>query len=84
MWPEWWQWDLEISAHLEKRMIDRDFSEINLRTMLENAIDYQKDIVVGRWVIKTKHHRKKWEIIVEPDYEEKLLVIVTAYPLWST
>jgi hypothetical protein len=30
-WPEWWEWELELTAHLEKRMLDRDFNEIDLR-----------------------------------------------------
>ena len=29
------------------------------------------------------HERHPWEVIVEPDDFEKLLVIVTAYPVWS-
>ena len=36
-WPDWWEWELELSPHLEKRMVDRDFTELDLRTMLENA-----------------------------------------------
>jgi hypothetical protein len=81
MWPDWWDWELELTAHLEKRMVDRDFSEVDLRTMLEKATGYQLDVVEGRWVIQTKHQRRKWEVIVEPDAEEELLVVVTAYPV---
>ncbi len=81
MWPEWWEWELEFNPHLEKRMVDRDFDEIDLRTMLENAKGYYPDIVEGRWVIETKHSHLSWEVIVEPDYDEKLLVLVTAYPV---
>jgi len=36
-WPLWWTWDLELTPHLEKRMEDRQFSEIDLRTMLHSA-----------------------------------------------
>jgi len=39
MGPEWWDWEPELSPHLEKRMADRDFNEIDLRSMLENAKD---------------------------------------------
>ena len=35
--PEWWEWDLELSSHLLKRMVDRDFNEPDLRAMLETA-----------------------------------------------
>jgi hypothetical protein len=38
-WPEWWEWELEITPHLEKRMEDRDCTEIDLRTMLARAQD---------------------------------------------
>jgi len=80
-WPEWWEWELELTAHLEKRMLDRDFNEIDLRAMLERATGYRSDVVQGRWVIDTRHRRRKWEIIVEPDEPVELLVVVTAYPV---
>lgn len=60
-------------------MADRDFTEIDLRTMLARATNYYRDVVEGRWVIETKHRRKRWEVIVEPDLEKRLLVLVTAY-----
>lgn len=82
MWPEWWEWELEFTPHLEKRMVDRNFNESDLRTMLENAKGYHPDAVEGRWVIETKHGRQSWEVIVEPDYDEKLLLVITAYPVY--
>jgi hypothetical protein len=33
-WPGWWDWELELSPHLLKRMTDRRFTEIDLRRML--------------------------------------------------
>jgi hypothetical protein len=54
-WPEWWDWELEFSPHLIKRMIDRSFSELDLRMMLENSRGYRPDIVEGQWVIVTSH-----------------------------
>ena len=79
-WPEWWNWDLEFSPHVLKRMIDRGFTEIALRKMLDNARGYRPDIVEGRWVIVAYYRKKTWEVIVEPDAEMKRLVIITAYP----
>ena len=64
-------------------MEDRDFNEADLREMLQRAGAFKKDIVEERWVISTQHKRHAWEIIVEPDDIEKLLIIVTAYPLWE-
>jgi len=64
-------------------MDDRRFSEIDLRRMLGRASGYREDVVDGRWVIETRHHRRAWEVIVEPDWERRLLVVVTAYPVWE-
>jgi hypothetical protein len=62
-------------------MVDRGFSEVELREMLENGDGYRADIVEGRWVIGTRHKRRRWEVIVEPDDATEKLVVVTAYPL---
>lgn len=61
-------------------MFDRRLTEVDLRRMLQHASGYSPDVVEGRWVIRTRHGRKDWEVIVEPDYAQKLLVVVTAYP----
>jgi len=79
-WPPWWDWELELSPHLLKRMIDRGFTEVDLRRMLQYATGYHRDIVEGRWVIETFFRKSPWEVIVEPDFQAKLLVVVTAYP----
>jgi hypothetical protein len=26
-WPHWWDWDVELTPHVEKRMEDRGFTE---------------------------------------------------------
>ena len=80
-WPTWWEWELELSVHLEMRMEDRDFTEVDLRTMLEHASDVYSSLEEGRWVVETKHRRRPWKIIVEPGYDRLLLVVVTAYPI---
>lgn len=82
-WPDWWSWELELSPHLLKRMIDRDFNEADLRLMLENASGYHENHEEGRWVIITSHSGRTWNIIVEPLFEEIILVVVTAYPVDS-
>jgi hypothetical protein len=74
---------LELSPHLLKRMTDRRFTEIDLRRMLERASGYRQDVVEARWVIETKHRGGPWEVIVEPDRDQELLVVVTAYPVWE-
>ncbi len=62
-------------------MVDRGFTEVDLRRMLEHATRYRRDMVEGRWLIVTRHRRKRWEVIVEPDFEAQLLVVITAYPV---
>jgi hypothetical protein len=79
--PAWWTWELELSAHLLKRMEDRAFSEIDLRRMLEHADGHRADILEGRFVIEARHGRRSWEVIVEPDELRHLLVVITAYPV---
>ena len=77
-------WELELSAHLVKRMEDRAFNEVDLRRMLELATGHRADILEGRWVIDTRHAGRSWEVIVEPDEMRQLLVVITAYPLDQT
>jgi len=75
---------LELSPHLLKRMVDRGFTEIDLRDMLEQPVSLRRDIVPRRWVVATRHRRRRWEVIVEPDHEARLLVVITAYPIWES
>lgn len=79
-WPEWWDWDVELSPHLLGRMKDRRFSEVDLRLMLEGASGYHADCEPGRYVLQTRHEGRPWEVILEPVPEEEVLVVVTAYP----
>ena len=80
-WPDWWSWELELSPHLLKRMLDRGFNEAELRSMLEDATAYHADVMEGRWVVETRHGSRAWEVIVEPLPAEQVLLIVTAYPV---
>jgi len=79
-WPDWWNWELELSSHLLKRMVDRRFTEVDVRRMLHVAIRLRRDIEPGRWVAVTRHRRARWEVIVEPDADAQMLVVITAYP----
>jgi len=78
-WPAWWYWDVRISPHTLERMVDRRRNEADLRLMLESAYDYREDIIDGRWVVVTEHDMRPWEVIVEPDADLELLIIVTAF-----
>jgi hypothetical protein len=77
--PDWWDWELELTPHLEKRMEDRGFTEVNLRQMLEHATGFRRDAVEGRFVVETRFRGRPWEVVVEPDEVEHLLVVVTAF-----
>lgn len=77
--PGWWEWELELTPHVEKRMEDRGFTEVELRDMLERASGFRADVVDGRFVVETRFRSRPWEVVVEPDEVEHLLVVVTAY-----
>ena len=61
-------------------MVDRVFSETDLRTMMEAATGFRLTMTPGRYLIDTKHQSKSWIVVVEPDWDERTLVVVTAYP----
>jgi len=51
----------------------------DLRSMLERASSYSPSVVEGRFMVEATHGGRRWTVIVEPDPDERLLVIVTAY-----
>lgn len=76
--PEWWEWELELSPHVEQRMVDRGFTEVELRRMIETARRVEADHVEGRWVLRTARSGQPWVVVVEPDAEVPCIVVVTA------
>jgi len=78
--PIWWEWELELTPHIEKRMYQRGITEKDLRRMLSTVSDIRPDRVVGRWIADTRPAGKDWHIIIEPDNSDKRLVLITAYP----
>lgn len=68
-----------MTPHFEQRMEERDFTEVDVREMLEAATGFVSDVVKGRFVIDSLLRGHRWHVIVEPDPEEGLLVVVTAY-----
>lgn len=80
-WPAWRAWELDLSPHLLKRMLDRSFNEVDLRLMFKVASGYHSDREQGRWVLETRHESRAWELIVEPCPDDEHLVVITAYPL---
>jgi hypothetical protein len=60
-------------------MVDRQFNEVDLRTMLADATDYEP-APNGRFVLQTRHGGRDWEVVVEPDFTDRVLLVITAYP----
>ncbi len=54
-------------------------TEIDVRAMLERAARFEPSVVEGRFMIYTRHRRRPWIVIVEPDLDSTLLVVVTMY-----
>ena len=78
-WPDWWEWELEISTHCIKRMEERVFQEADLRAMLEDAKGLFEQ-VHGTFVVETQLGGCPWEVILSLDRQKQVLVVVTAYP----
>lgn len=79
-WPDWWDWEIEATPHLLKRMMDRGFNETDLRLMLDAATEYRPSAASGRFVITCPLDARLWEVVVEPDEPSRSLLIITAYP----
>jgi Domain of unknown function (DUF4258) len=77
--PEWWNWDLSFTGHAELRMEQRGVTEVEVRAMLERATGFEASVVEGRCMIATQRGQSPWVVIVEPDAEARLLVVVTVY-----
>lgn len=77
--PDWWTWELSFTGHAEMRMDQRGVTEVELRAMLERATGVEPNVVEGRFMIQTRKRGQPWIVIVEPDVDAKLLLIVTVY-----
>lgn len=77
--PAWWNWELSFTPHAELRMEQRGVTEVDVRAMLEGATAFEPSVVEGRFIIHVKKNDRPWIVIVEPDTDASLLVVVTAY-----
>lgn len=80
-WPEWWHWELQLSDHLLFRMPQRNFNEVELRAMLADADSVHPDKEPGRWFVEVPFRGTPWKIILEPDFTERILIVITAYKI---
>ena len=77
--PSWWSWELSFTSHAELRMEQRGVTEVDVRAMLERATGFEPSVVKGRFMIHVTNNTRPWIVIVEPDADASLLVVVTAY-----
>jgi len=77
--PEWWDWEIELTPPLLKRMLDRGFSEVDLRLMLTDASEYAPSSSPHRFILQCEHLSEVWEVVVEPDETDEVLLVITAY-----
>ena len=79
IFPDWWNWDLSFTSHAELRMEQRGVTEVEVRAMLERAIGFEASVVEVRFMVQTQRGQTPWVVIVEPDADATLLVVVTVY-----
>jgi hypothetical protein len=77
--PHWWDFELDLSPHVLDRMIDRAFTEVDLRLMIEVATGICPGGSAGRWTVETVRDGEAWEVVVEPDEIDRVIVVITAY-----
>lgn len=65
--------------HAELRMEQRGVTEVEVRAMLQRATGFEPNVVGGRFMIPVRHLQHPWMVIVEPDADARLLVVVTVY-----
>lgn len=80
-WPYWWDWEIELSGHIEKRMLQRGFSEAELRTMLDDVLEIAPTREDGRWQVICRFEGTRWKIILEPREVHQTIEAITAFPL---
>jgi hypothetical protein len=79
-WPEWWDWELDLTLdHLREQMVRRKFSETDLREMLEKTSSLREDDEFGRWLAETTRNSQPWAVVLEPQFKEQTLLVITAY-----
>jgi hypothetical protein len=77
--PPWWSWEIEFTPHVLKRMIDRGFTEVDVRRMIDDATDVEPSIETGRWNVTSRHDRRLWILVLEPDEIARVVLVITAY-----
>ena len=79
--PDWWSWELQFCDHVLLRMSQRNFNEADLRAMLEDATTITPDPDPGRWRVIAQFRGTPWAVILEPDLDENIIVVITAFEI---
>ena len=74
--PEWWEWELGFDSHIEDRMEERGFSEVELRAMLEDATSLSPARRKGRWSAHTHFQGLPWVVVLEPDAADQITYVI--------
>lgn len=82
--PPWWGWPLTFPRHVKDRMRQRGFSETDVRHMLFSFRALRPSADVGRWIVDAELEQRPWRIVLEPDHQQREIVVVTAYPAEPT
>ena len=78
---DWFGWELELTPHAADRAADRGFSLPALRAMLRGVVLIRRGAQPGRWTATCSRGSRPWRLVLEPDLQRRVLVVVTAYPL---
>jgi hypothetical protein len=78
-WPDWWDWNFEISGYAAKRMRQRDVYEAEVRAMLVDATAIKPAKDPGGRVVTTSKDESEWKIVLEPDESRSIIEVVTVY-----
>ena len=79
--PPWWDWELFLTKPVQRRMVQRGLSETDLRTMMEDAVAVIPDRRSWRRLVQTVRGSEQWEIVLDPNPDLRVLVVVTAYKI---
>ena len=60
-------------------LVPTRMTEVDVRAMLERATAFEPSVVEGRFMIRVARDSRPWIVIVEPDNDASLLVVVTTY-----
>ena len=77
--PEWWSWEFALSPHVLRRMEERGFTETDLRRMLNGVRSVRSDARAGRYRAHGRHRNHAWTIVLEPDPEARVVVVITTF-----